>query len=105
VWALLGVPLGALIPLRRQLEQHEALRNLSEAVEQSQSAVVIVDLGSCIEYANAGACRQLGFARRDLLGRPWRELQAADTPTALVAELVATVRAGHPWSGQWPGRR
>ncbi len=104
-WMLLGVPLAILALLRRQLVQREALRNLSEAVEQSQSAVVIVDLGSRIEYANAGACRQLGYTRRELLGRPWRELQAAETPPTLVTEMVATVRAGRPWSGEWTGRR
>jgi PAS domain S-box-containing protein len=105
VWALLGVPLVIVLLLRRQLEQREALRNLSEAVEQSQSAIVVVDLDSRVEYANAGTCRQLGFARRELLGRPWRELQAADTSPAVVAEMIVTVRAGRPWTGEWTGRR
>jgi PAS domain S-box-containing protein len=105
VWTLFGVPLAILALLRRQLEQREALRNLSEAVEQSQSAIVIVDLGHRIEYANAGACRQLGYARRELLGRPWRELYAAESLPALAAEQTASMRAGRPWSGEWTGRR
>jgi len=105
VWTLLGVPLAILVLLRRQLEQREALRNLSEAVEQSQSAIVIVDLGHRVEYANAGACRQLGYARRELLGRLWRELLAVETPAVLAAEQVASIRAGRPWSGEWTGCR
>ncbi len=105
VWTLLGVPLAALSGARRQHAQREALRNLSEAVEQSQSAVLIVDLDSLIEYANAGLCRQLGYSRRELIGRPWREFQVPETPPALLAEMVATVRAGQTWTGEWFNRR
>jgi PAS domain S-box-containing protein len=105
VWVLLGLPLAALFAMRRQLAQREALRNLSEAMEQSQSAMLIVDLDSRIEYANAGLCRQIGYSRRELLGRPWRDFQVPDTPPALLAEMVATVRAGRPWTGEWNNRR
>ena len=105
VWALLGLPLAALIVSRRQLAQRDALRNLSEAMEQSHSAVLIVDLASHIEYANAGLCRQIGYSRRELLGRPWRDFQVPETPAALLAEMVATVRAGRPWTGEWVNRR
>ncbi len=102
---LLGIPLAAFALTRRGLAQREALRNLSEAMEQSQSAVLIVDLESRIEYANAGLCRQIGYARRELLGRPWRDFQVPETPSALLAEMVATVRAGRAWTGEWFNRR
>ncbi len=105
VWMLLGLPLAWLITLRRLLEQREAIRNLSEAMEQSHSAVMITDLHSCIEYANAGLCRQTGYARRELLGHGWREFLAPETPPELIASLVTTVRAGRPWHGEWMNRR
>lgn len=105
VWMLLGIPLGALLVLRRQLEQREAIRNLSEAMEQSHSALMIVDLESCIEYANRGLCQQIGYSRRELIGRKWRDFQVAETSPEVLAELVASVRSGHPWEGEWYNRR
>ena len=49
VWMLLGLPLIALIVTRRQGEQREVIRNFSEAMEQSHSAIMIVDLEGRIE--------------------------------------------------------
>ncbi|HYD85832.1 MAG TPA: hypothetical protein VEA63_17310, partial [Opitutus sp.] len=59
VWMFLILPLVALVSTRRQAQQRDALRNLTEAMEQGHSAVVIVDLGQRIEYANTGFCRLL----------------------------------------------
>jgi len=105
VVVLLGLPLVAYITVSRQLEQTAVIRNLFEAMEQSPSAVMIVDLGGHIEFANTGLCRQIGQGRRDLIGRPWRELWPKDLPLEQFAELMATVRAGRPWSGEWTNVR
>lgn len=105
LWVLLGVPFGALLVMRRQLEQREAIRNLSEAMEQSHSALMVVDLDSCIEYANRGLCRQIGYSRRELIGRKWRDFQEGETAPEIFAELVSTVRSGQAWEGDWFNRR
>ena len=104
-WIILGLPFGILFVMRGQEEQRKALRNVLGAIEQSPSAVMIVDLDSCIEYVNASLCAQLGYSRRELLGRPWRDFQQKETPAEMLAEMVATVRAGNPWAGEWFNRR
>lgn len=104
-WLLLGLPLAGFMVTRRQLAQREVIRNLFEAMEQSPSAVMIVDLDCRIEYANAGLCRQLGYARRELIARPWRDFRSPQMPEAQVGELVGTVRAGQTWSGEWLSQR
>jgi PAS domain S-box-containing protein len=105
LWVLLGLPYCALLLSQRDHEQREALRNLSEAMQQSQSAVMIVNLDSRIEYVNAGLCQQIGYSRRELIGRLWRDFQQKETPAELLADMVASVRAGRPWQGQWYNRR
>src|SRR5690606_25188418 len=65
----------------------------------------IVARNQRIQYANAGFCRQLGYAREELVGREWRDFQAFDAPTGLMDKLVATVGKGEPWSGEWKLRR
>ena len=105
VWLLIGLPFAVSVSWRRQREQREVIRNLSEAMEQAHSALMIIDLEHRIEYANAGLCRQSGYTRRELIGRSWRELQEPDTSPDLMADLVTTVRAGRPWRGEWTNRR
>ncbi len=100
-----GLPLAAAGVLRRQVRQQEVIRNLTEAMEQSHSALMIVNLASRITYANAGLCRQMGCAREELLGREWRDFQVTDTPPELLADMVTTLRGGQPWRGDWFNRR
>ena len=101
VWLLLVLPLVALVATRRDAEHRDAVRNLTEAMEQGHSAVIIIDLERRIEYANAEFCRQLGYRRRELVGREWRELHNIDAQPELIAEIITTVRTGHPWNGEW----
>ena len=104
-WVLGGVPFLALMLVRRHGEQREIIRNLSEAMEQSHSAIMIVDLDSRIEYANRGLCRLIGYERRELIGRRWRDFNPGQGADAVLAELIATVRAGRPFEGEWTVRR
>ena len=105
VWLILGLPLIGYILLRRELEQGEAIRNLSEAVEQSRSAVMIIDLNGEIEYANRGLCEQLGCKRRDLIGQHWTNFQVTDKDRGDADDIVMAVKSGLPWSGEWTNRR
>lgn len=92
-------------PRPRATPQQAAIRSVSEAIEQSFSAVMITDLDSRIQYVNAGLCRQIGYAREELVGRKWQDFQQPETPPELLADLVATVRAGRPWRNEWFNRR
>ncbi len=105
VWILLGIPLSAWLITRRQREQNEVIRNLSEAMEQSHSAIMIIDRDFRIEYANRGLCRQVGYTRRELIGHGWRGFQAAEGTDPVVSEIAASMAAGLAWEGEWTARR
>ncbi len=98
---LLGIPIMALRVSRREGEHREVIRNLSEAMEQSHSAIMIIDLGDQIEYANRGLCQQIGYSRRELIGRDWRSFRGQETPAELFSDVSATVHAGHSWEREW----
>lgn len=104
VWLALGLPLAAAGVVRKQREQRSALRNLLAAIEQSPSAVMIVDLNGGVEYANAGMCNQIGYPRRELIGRSLHDFQP-DTAPSLFQDMMTTVRGGASWQGEWPNRR
>lgn len=104
-WVLLGLPFVAWRVSRKQGEQREVIRNLSEAMEQSHSAIMIADLGHHIEYANRGLCRQLGYARREMLGWKWTEHLVAEVSRPVTLDVLANLRAGRMWEGEWTCRR
>jgi len=105
VWLLFGLPLAGYRMMRRQQEQNEVIRNLSEAIEQSQTAVMIIDLGGRIEYANRGFCDQTGHSRRELIGRSWRDFLHDTVPLETATELDAVFYSRTNWSGEWMNRR
>ncbi|MCC6416256.1 MAG: response regulator [Opitutaceae bacterium] len=105
VWLLGGLPLTGYHLWRRQREQTEVIRNLSEAIDQSHTAVMIVDLNGRIEYANLSFCEQTGQNRRGLFGRPWRDFLHATVPQDTANELSAVIYARSDWSGEWQNRR
>ncbi len=104
-WIVAGLPLLAWLVRQRQAEQREVIRNFSEAMEQSRSALLIVDLAGRIEYANRGLCQQTGYQRRELLGRSWRDGQMPSPTGEVLTDIFASVRAGRSWEGEWLNRR
>jgi PAS domain S-box-containing protein len=106
VWLALGLPLLGWLVARRQLTQLRVTRNLSDAVEQSHAAIMVVGLDGRIEFANRGLCAQMGFTREELAGRPWREFRELE-PAVVdpIVNLIASPRSDHPWEGEWRNRR
>ncbi|HEU5081278.1 MAG TPA: ATP-binding protein [Opitutaceae bacterium] len=104
-WLLFGIPL-ALLSLRRKQSSHEAIvQKLAEAVEQSQSGIMIVRPDGRIEFANAGLCRQLQYDAPELIGRSCRELQDTPSPKTFFDRMLEGTRDGLSWEGDWIARK
>jgi PAS domain S-box-containing protein len=105
VWIVLGLPLVAWFFARRQIEQGYVIRNLSQAVEQSHSAILIIGLDNRIEFANRGLCEQIGYTRAELIGRSWQDFRVTETGEEVLSDLISTVKSGRPWEGEWFNKR
>ncbi|MDR0902938.1 MAG: PAS domain S-box protein [Opitutaceae bacterium] len=105
VWVLLGLPLAAYAVARRGISRKRVIQKLSEAVEQSENAILITRLDGRIEYANAGLCRQTGYTRGELEALPRHALLAGAPSPAEIAAREERVRNGVPWESERLFRR
>ncbi|MFA6959239.1 MAG: ATP-binding protein [Opitutaceae bacterium] len=105
VWLLFGLPLAVYVMMRRWGVQDRTIRKLSEAIEQSRSALMITGLDGRIEYVNHGVCEQIGYGRDELIGRDWAEFRTEATSDEVLKDLTTTVRSGRTWEGDWFNRR
>lgn len=105
VWLVLGIPLGVLTLRGRYSRRDALIQTLSQAVQQSQSGIMITSRDGRIEFVNAGLCRQLGYTSAELVGRACAEFEIPSLPASLVREMLVEIRAGRSWEGEWLARR
>ncbi|MCC7145231.1 MAG: EAL domain-containing protein [Phycisphaeraceae bacterium] len=88
---------------RKQAEV--AVRQLSRAVEQTPTSVVITDLEGKITFVNQAFCRVTGYTEQEALGQNPRVLKSGLMPAAVYKELWDTIKAGREWRGELQNRR
>ncbi len=82
-----------------------SLRQLSLAVEQSTSSIVITNLEAKIEYANAAFYNTTGYSVAEAIGQNPRLLQSGKTSPKVYAEMWASLTSGKVWAGELYNRR
>ncbi|MCD0421400.1 response regulator [Rubrivivax sp. JA1024] len=82
-----------------------SLRELSLAVEQTSSSIVITDPEARIQYVNQAFLDQTGYSREEILGGTPERLRSTRTPADTVASLWRTLQAGETWRGEFVNRR
>ncbi|MEA3341189.1 MAG: adenylate/guanylate cyclase domain-containing protein, partial [Chloroflexota bacterium] len=87
----------------RQAE--EKLRQLSRAVEQSGSTIVITNLDGDIEFVNPAFTRVTGYTPEETIGENTRILKSGEHPTEFYRELWDTIDRGEVWQGEMVNRK
>lgn len=88
---------------RKQAEAK--LRQLSQAVEQSASTVVITDLNGAIEYVNPAFTTITGYSAEEALGRNPRILSSGHHSREFYSQMWQTILRGEVWQGEVINRR
>jgi PAS domain S-box-containing protein len=81
------------------------LRQLSAAVEQSSTSILITNLAGDIEYVNPEFCALTGYTLEEVLGKNPRVLKSGQTSPVTYQELWAALTAGHAWRGEFCNRK
>ena len=88
------------VDLTHSRKTEQRLRELSQAVEQSPSSVVICDLQGNITYVNEKFCEVTGYNSDEVLGKNPRFLKSGYTPSTVYEELWQAIASGREWRGE-----
>ncbi len=88
-----------------QRENEHTIRQLSMAIEQSPSGIVITTPDPAIVYVNPHFTKITGYQPEEVFGRNPRLLQSKLTPTETYAAMWARLTAGEAWEGEFINRR
>lgn len=89
------------VTTRREAE--EQLQNLSHAVEQSASAVVILDRAGYIEYVNPQFTYITGYEAEEAVGKDALSLECRRNDAEARQELARAIEEGTKWRGELAG--
>lgn len=78
----------------------DQLRQLSQAVEQSPSSIMITDTDGMIQYANPMFTQITGWAVDEVLNQSTKILKSDETNNHIYEEMWETIRSGNVWNGQ-----
>jgi len=81
------------------------IRQLSQAVEQSPSIVLITDVRGHITYVNPKFTMITGYTSEEVIGENPRLLKGGDMPDSVYRDMWATITSGGEWNGEILNRK
>ncbi|BCS55125.1 response regulator [Geobacter sp. SVR] len=94
------------VQMHRLLDrQHEQIRMLSNALEQSPSISIITGTDGTIEYVNRKFCEITGYAAEEVIGCTPRIIQSGQTADTTYEMLWDSILNGEEWRGTLRNRR
>jgi len=88
---------------RRRYEN--ALKQLSAAVDQSPSSILITDTSGTITYVNRAFTESSGYAPHEVLGKNPNMLKSDKTLPEVYKQMWATLNSGGVWRGELCNRK
>ena len=86
-------------------EAERQLRQLSRAVEQSPSSVVITDIHGDIQYINPKFTAVSGYTAEEVMGKNPRILKSDEIPAEGYQDLWKTITSGREWRGDFRNKK
>ena len=85
--------------------KEERINQLSLAVEQSTTSILITDTEGNLEYANSYFHKHTGYTKEESIGRNLRFIQSGNTPMSTYKELWDSINSGKSWKGEFLNKK
>lgn len=97
--------LGIARDITESRRKEQRFRQMSRALEQSPSMVLITDRQGLVEYVNPKFTAVTGYTAEEMLGKNPRILNSGRNDPVLFRQLWDTILAGREWRGELLNRR
>ncbi|MCB0156187.1 MAG: PAS domain S-box protein, partial [Anaerolineae bacterium] len=97
--------LSTIRDITERKKAEDQLRQLSQAVEQSPTSIIITDVDGNIEYVNPAFTANTGYSFAEVKGRNPNILKSELTPPHIYVELWNTVLAGETYRCEFHNRK
>ena len=97
--------LGVARDITESRRKEQRFRQISRALEQSPSMVLITSRSGQVEYVNPKFTEVTGYSAEEMLGQNPRILASGRNDPALYAALWQTILGGRDWRGELINRR
>jgi len=105
IQALLVEMVGDIDYALESYQKEAKLNQFMQAVEQTQTSIVITDLESNIVYANNAFAKVTGYTLEEAIGKNPRILKSDKTPPSFYEEMWAQLTMGKSWKGEFTNKR
>jgi len=93
------------IDITKRKQTEEQLSQLSRAVEQSPTSIVITDIEGAIEYVNPGFTKVTGYSFEEVHGQNPRVLNSGETSRETFSQMWNALLSGKDWRGEFINRK
>ena len=103
-----NIVIGRLIILRDITERKEnelRLLQLTRAIEQSPTSVMITDTDGKISYVNPQLSILTGYAPEEVIGKSSNIMQSGQTPNEIYRDMWNSINSGRTWHGEFLNRK
>ena len=93
------------LDITKRKKAEAQFRQLSRAVEQSGSSIMVTNLNGEIEFVNPAFTRTVGYTPEEVIGQNPRMLQSGEHPLQFYEEMWDVLVQGETWHGEMINRK
>jgi PAS domain S-box-containing protein len=97
--------IGSALDITERKKTEEVLQNLSQALKQSPSSVMITDTQGIIEFVNPKFTQVTGYQAVEVIGKKPNILKSGEMPLPFYKNMWETITSGREWHGELHNRK
>jgi len=91
--------------ISERVKAAESILTLSQVVEQSPAAIILMDPRGKIEFVNPGYTKMTGFTRDEIVGQDIGQIVSSKEDSEVKRQILRRLEKGEVWTGEFSNRK